>query len=125
MIILFSAIGGGLGAVGRFLLGKLIMTMVEKAQLSIRFPIAMMIINVVGSFLLGLLFGLLPNIERNPSYFIIGFGFLSGFTTFSTFSVEALELLQKGRTKEACLYVFITITGSIFMYSIGLILSYT
>lgn len=83
-------LGGGLGAGARYLLDGRIMRGRSGA-----FPLGILVVNVVGSFLLGLLTGL-PHVS--PAWFaILGTGVLGGFTTFSTVAVETVLLAQRRR----------------------------
>ncbi len=90
--ILFIAAGGGAGAVLRYLLSAFV-----NGRLRSFFPWGTFSVNVIGSFLIGLLFPLLS--EKIPSsalraFFIIGF--LGGFTTFSSYALESVNLLMEG-----------------------------
>lgn len=83
-------VGGGLGAGARYLLDGAIMRGRKGA-----FPLGILIVNLIGSFLLGILTGLhgvAPAIVA-----ILGTGVLGGFTTFSSVSVESVMLAQRGR----------------------------
>lgn len=93
MIIIMMAIGGGVGAVSRFIADGLL-----RLVLGRQFPSATLIINVVGSFILGLVVGLVAyqHISSNLGL-IIGTGFCGGFTTFSTASFEAVRLIEERR----------------------------
>ncbi len=63
------------------------------------FPWGTMLINVTGSFALGFLAGLVMRGHAHESLFLIlGTGFLGGYTTFSTASLETIRLIQSGRT---------------------------
>ena len=80
-------VGGGIGAGARYLLDGAIMRGRKDA-----FPLGILVVNIVGSFLLGLLTGV-PQVS--PAWLaIIGTGVLGGFTTFSTVAVETV-LLRK------------------------------
>ncbi len=96
------AIGGTLGCWARFAL-----TGTVQAALGRDFPYATLTINVLGSFLMGFLF--IETLERltMPPALRIGIltGGLGGFTTFSTFSMEALLLAEDGEIGKAALYV--------------------
>lgn len=84
---------GGLGAVARLVVDGLI-----QRRHSLRFPIETMIINVSGSLVLGFVTGLaIRELLPEAWYMIIGAGFLGGYTTFSTASVETVRLLQERR----------------------------
>ena len=66
------------------------------------FPWATFGINIVGSFLLGLLFATVK--DHATWYLLLGAGFCGGFTTFSAFSLETLGLLERERWVEAAAY---------------------
>ncbi len=78
-------VGGGTGAIARFWIGRWLATPGG-------FPWATFSINVAGSFLLGVLAVVFKD---RPGWFVLlGAGFCGGFTTFSTFSLETLRLLE-------------------------------
>lgn len=81
-------IGGSLGAVCRYAI-----SIQMKRILSIEFPLATFLINLSGSFLLGIL---LAAGAGSLMQLLLGTGFLGGFTTFSTFQVENVMLFRKG-----------------------------
>ena len=91
------ALGGALGALARYGVANAIGTRA--------FPWATLTINVVGSFALGLV--LAGAVGRWPAAvsFAVTVGLLGAFTTFSTFSFEATELLREGRAAAAGAYV--------------------
>lgn len=96
------ALGGALGALSRYWLA----TAVARHN-SVAFPLGTFAVNVLGSFLIGLVFLLLlqrADLEQGLRPFLIT-GFLGAMTTFSTFSLEALLLLQQGHYNTALLYV--------------------
>ncbi len=101
--ILLVAGGGALGALARFGLAAI----VQQAW-GTRFPAATLGINAVGSLAIGVLYvliaerGLLNSDWRSAAMV----GFLGAFTTFSTFSLETVTLLESGRTADALAYVF-------------------
>lgn len=92
MILLLVAVFGGLGAISRFTLESFI---TSRWQAPI--PVGTVIINVTGSLLLGLLTGWALSDDRGAVLAIVGTGFLGGYTTFSTASVEAVRLARSGR----------------------------
>jgi len=100
-IILVGA-GGFLGASARYLLGKYINNNWKGS-----FPLGTLVINTLGSFVLGLVVfhPLLFASLRQEVNLGIGIGFLGSFTTFSTFEYETLELLEKGKKATAGIYV--------------------
>lgn len=104
------ALGGALGSVVRFWLTG-VMTLLTGP----RFPWGTLLINVAGSFVIGLVAGLTLTPDRigmHPSVRIfLMTGFCGGFTTFSAFSLQALELLQGGEIVPAFAYM----TGSVVL----------
>jgi CrcB protein len=97
------AVGGAIGSVGRFWL-----TGVMTALTGPRFPWGTLLINVIGSFVIGLVAGitLTParvGIHPDVRIFLMT-GICGGFTTFSAFSLQTLELLQGGDTLPALGY---------------------
>ena len=100
MTVLLLALAGGLGAVARFVLdGSL------NAARSWRYPAGTTVINVSGSFLLGLLVGLAAGqLLPGSALLVLGTGFLGGYTTFSTAAVEAVRLLEQRRLGAALLH---------------------
>jgi fluoride exporter len=98
------AVGGALGSLGRYWLAA-IMT----ALTGPRFPWGTLLINVLGSFLIGLVAGLTltsGRVTMHPDVRIfLMVGVCGGFTTFSAFSLQTLELLQGGSAWPAAGYV--------------------
>jgi fluoride exporter len=84
--------GGGLGAVCRFFVASLV-----NQRVGILFPIGTFSVNVIGSFIMGVLFSLFQNITVSlETRALLTIGFLGGFTTFSSFSIETVNLLRDG-----------------------------
>ena len=93
ILVALISFAGGLGAVARLVVDGLI-----QRRHSLRFPIETMMINVSGSLVLGFVTGLtIRELLPEAWYMIIGAGFLGGYTTFSTASVETVRLLQERR----------------------------
>jgi CrcB protein len=92
-IYTYIAVGGAGGACLRFFLSQLMLQWFGKG-----FPFGTLLVNVIGSFFLGLVYSLIEHgqIEIVLWRTTIGIGFLGAFTTFSTFSVDTLLLLQQG-----------------------------
>lgn len=92
-LFLALAAAGGVGAALRFVLGGLITARSRRA-----FPIATALINLSGSFALGVVTGVAANGWLAPEVSaIVGVGLLGGYTTFSTASVETVRLAQERR----------------------------
>jgi CrcB protein len=120
MNLLLVGVGGALGAICRYLLGLAIMSRFPKPP----FPIAMLIVNVLGSLGLGLFYGsyygAIPlGAYEEPAFLLIAIGFFGAFTTFSTFSTETVQLYQKKAWKPLIAYISLTIVGSITMFVFG------
>jgi len=99
--LILVIIGGFFGAICRFSIGEWIIK-------NNGFPLSTFIINMIGCFILGWFLTYANKTKKvKPAFtLMIGTGFIGSFTTFSTFSVETLHLLQKGLILTAILYVF-------------------
>lgn len=100
IITVALCLAGGLGASARLMIDGLITAISTRGRGAGRpeFPIATFAINVVGSFVLGLVVGLgRQGLLPAAAVSILGTGFLGGFTTFSTASLETVRLLGRGR----------------------------
>ncbi len=110
ILILVVAIGGALGSVARYLVG------VGSTRLfGLSFPWGTRIINIVGSFLIGVFiesFALKWNAPQATRVFLT-VGICGGFTTFSTFSLDAYVLLARGDVRSCALYVIASVVLSI------------
>lgn len=115
------ATGGALGAVLRFLVSSGVYQWLGRG-----FPYGTLAVNIIGSFLLGLLTeGLvIQRIALGVDYrAAILIGFIGAFTTFSTFSLETLYLLEQGQTVKALGNIFISITTCLLAVWVGLLCS--
>ena len=108
------AVGGAIGSLGRFWLAT-----VMTALTGPRFPWGTLLINVLGSFVIGLVAGMTmtpPRVAMHPDIRIfLMTGICGGFTTFSAFSLQTLELLQSGDIGPAMGYA----VGSVILCVIG------
>jgi|SRR5690606_15322989 len=80
------------------------------------FPLATLLVNVVGSVAMGLLIGLLARLlpaGQNEIRLFVAVGFLGGFTTFSSFSLDAIALLERGAIVAAGIYVAGSVVASV------------
>ena len=115
--LLAIAGGGALGAVMRFGVSSGVYRVLGKD-----FPYGTLTVNVLGSFFMGLCFILV--IERNVLSMewrsIIMIGFLGAFTTFSTFSMETLSLLESGELTRALVNILLSVTLCLAATWIGL-----
>ncbi len=104
------ALGGAIGAVLRYLTG-----------LALAFPFGTLAVNVVGSFLIGVLWVALA--DRGAWAALLITGVLGGFTTFSAFSLDTLRLVETGRAPMAALYVLASVTLSLGAVALGHLLT--
>lgn len=111
--IMLVAGGGAIGAACRFLLSGVVIQLVPVA----RFPVATCVVNLLGCFLVGVFLGMSERsvtVSQEARLFLTT-GFLGGFTTFSTFGVESLQLIQKQDWVIVAGYLSISIVIGIFL----------
>ena len=104
--ILAVGLGGFLGSVARFGLGKWILSISK-----LGFPFHTLIINIIGCLLIGILTPQILKLDSDQfpvSEFIL-VGMLGGFTTFSTFGYECVHLLKQNESTSAVLYVLLSV----------------
>lgn len=115
-VILALCAAGGAGAALRMVVDGLI-----KARIRIAYPLGTTVINVTGSFLLGLVTGLaLTHFLPVEWRLILGTGFLGGYTTFSTASFETVRLAQDGRYVASAINGFGMLAGALLAAGAGL-----
>ena len=119
LLFILVGIGGGLGAMTRFGLTQ------ATADISKQIPLGIFLCNVIGSFLIGLIAAFLiktnlfnEEISVNVRALLVT-GFLGGFTTFSRFSLDVLNLLQRGEIMIALSYILVSVLISLLAVIIG------
>ncbi len=91
MVHLMVALGGALGASMRYWVSQRV-----QGGLAGVFPVGILTVNVLGTFVLGVVYGLAARGLREEAQVFVGAGFCGAFTTFSTFSINTLDLLRQG-----------------------------
>jgi fluoride exporter len=110
--ILMVGIGGFFGAISRFWISQAI-----NKRIRPKIPVATLLINLLGSLLLGIMVGLGLN---GNLFMLLGTGFMGAFTTFSTFKLEGIQLHIERRKREFFLYNLFSYGGGILLAFIGL-----
>jgi fluoride exporter len=101
------ALGGALGSVARYAAQSAVLT-----RLGAGFPFGTLAVNLVGAALMGLLAGVLAG-RVTPTALFLGTGVLGGFTTYSAFNQEVINLAMRGEVGKAALYVGGTVLGAL------------
>ncbi|AZG73543.1 fluoride efflux transporter CrcB [Shewanella livingstonensis] len=113
--VFLVALGGSIGAVLRYLLSIFMIQLFGSS-----FPFGTLLVNLLGSFLMGVVYALGQLSHISPEIkALIGIGLLGALTTFSTFSNETLLLLQEGLWHKAILNVLLNVTLCLFMVYVG------
>jgi CrcB protein len=116
------ALGGGIGALARYHLGRLMTGWLGAPAIN-AFPFATLAANTIGSLLMGLLAGwLVRSAPANAEQLrlLLGVGLLGGFTTFSAFSLEMAYLVQRGQLGLAAIYIMLSIGLGVSGFVFGL-----
>lgn len=115
---LMVGIGGFLGSVLRFWLGSFI-----GGRLGARFPYGTFVVNVTGSFLIGMVLAVLATKAHwSPNWrYLIPIGFIGGYTTFSAFEYETLQLFQDGQLLTAMLNITLSVIVGFVAVWVGVV----
>lgn len=105
-------VGGFFGSITRFSFSQSI-----NSKSSFRIPVATLMINLLGSFLLGFMIGFGIN---KYAFLMLGTGYMGAFTTFSTFKFEGIQLYLNSRKKEFLIYNFMSYGGGLLLAFLGL-----
>lgn len=109
--VFYVALGGAVGAAARYGAVQAMMKLHPSA-----FPLGTMLVNILGALCIGVLVKLL---QHEPHKLLLITGVLGGFTTFSAFSLDALQLLQQGAWGQAALYVFGSVAWCLLAVWVG------
>ena len=106
MLFVWIALGGALGSVARF-----VTVTASNRLIGTSFPYGTLLVNVLGSFAIGFIATIMLRkyADAESARYFLTTGFLGGFTTFSAFSLELLQLMQGGETALALLYILASI----------------
>ncbi|MCF7929583.1 MAG: fluoride efflux transporter CrcB [Spirochaetales bacterium] len=116
-IAFFIALGGGLGALSRYYLSKVMMNFFNTI-----YPIGTLTVNLLGAVLIGFFYGMLEKtIIPEELRIMISIGFLGAFTTFSTFALENINLFRDGEVKLALINILITNVVGILFVLVGIL----
>lgn len=123
MTYLLIALGGALGSVARYGFSVAI-----TSRLGPAFPWGTLVVNVAGSFLIGMAFGAIEpgsrwQVSQATRDFVNQFfmiGILGGFTTFSSFSLQTLALMREGQYAAAGANVFVSVAACLLAAALGL-----
>lgn len=115
---LMVAMGGAVGSVLRFWVGGSV-----SDRLGTRFPYGTFAVNCTGSFLIGLVITLIAeHTNVNPNWkYLIGVGFIGGYTTFSAFEYETFQSMQDGKMLIASLNVILSIAIGLICVWLGVV----
>ena len=115
--LLLVMTGGAIGAAARYLTGQLML-----ALLGPGYPWGTLTVNLAGGLLMGLLVGLLArmSVTGEPWRLFLAVGVLGGFTTFSSFALDAVTMIERGDWAPAAGYAIASVTGSVLAVFAGL-----
>ncbi|HEX3723176.1 MAG TPA: fluoride efflux transporter CrcB [Nitrolancea sp.] len=121
MNTLLVAIGGAIGAAGRYLIGGWVQSLAGTG-----FPAGTFFVNVTGSLIIGVILGL---VERgalsSQARLLLAVGLMGGYTTFSSFSYDNLGLLQSGETGRFLLNIAGQLVIGLFAAYLGVVMART
>lgn len=118
--LLLVMVGGAIGSGARHLTGRVMLSLCGPG-----FPWGTLIVNLAGGFAMGALAAWLAarGGGGEAARHLLGIGMLGGFTTFSAFSLDAAQMLQRGDHATALTYVLASVVGSVLALFAGLQLS--
>jgi CrcB protein len=119
--VLLVGAGGAIGSMARYGMSVLVGRFWTGS-----FPLAILVINIIGSVLMGVLIGLLARFMppmANEIRLFIAVGMLGGFTTFSSFSLDTITLIERGELVQAIFYVALSVVVCLAGLYLGLLMS--
>lgn len=114
ILYLWVGVGGAIGAMMRYWMVSLL----APISLAGQFPYGTLSVNIIGSLLMGLVVGVLSKMQdggyvSSAAYLFFATGVLGGFTTFSAFSLDAVQMIARGAMLPAALYIVASVAGGI------------
>lgn len=120
--LIYVGTGGAAGSICRYMVGLAI-----GKSVTTPFPITTLSINLAGSFIIGLLFGVAAKgnnwLSDGGGMLLLATGFCGGFTTFSAFALENTNLLRNGQTTMAMLYAAVSVVAGLLLCKLGISLT--
>ena len=102
--ILLVGLGGGIGSILRYLLQR---------TFNINFPYGTLLVNILGCFLIGILWGVFTRHIDEQRRLLMVTGFCGGFTTFSSFTYEGVQMMTENRWMVFILYIFLSVVAGL------------
>lgn len=117
MVYLLAAAGGALGALARWGVAE------AMSGPPGGWPWATLQVNLTGCLLIGVLLGVLGALSAEPAWArpFLGAGFLGGYTTYSTFAVDVVQMAQDGALVGAAGYVLVSVLGGVAGVAAGVL----
>jgi len=117
--LLIIGVGGFFGSIGRYLFAHFIYRWFEPT-----FPISTLIVNILGSFLIGMVYSLSERgaLLSDEWRIFLAVGLLGGFTTFSTFTFEMIVMLRDGQFMNVITYALLSVFASLLACFLGILL---
>lgn len=112
--LLAVGLGGAAGSIARYLLSYSVLA----GHTLCGFPVGTFVVNSSGSILIGVLAGAVP--DASFATRLLAIGFCGGFTTFSTFSIDTVQLLRDGQYVPAALYIILSVVVCIVCAALGI-----
>jgi fluoride exporter len=115
MVYLYVGIGGGIGSILRYLISYLLFPTFN------HFPLGTLIVNLLGAFVLGFFVARVASLQSISKEIKTGIstGIIGSFTTFSTLSVEVIQLIQSSHYLWLFLYLSVIVVGGLTLTAIG------
>ncbi|RZT47384.1 camphor resistance protein CrcB [Sphingomonas sp. BK036] len=114
--LLYVMVGGAVGSGARYLTGRAM-----TALLGPDYPFGTLAVNLIGGLLMGVLVGVLARNTASEAWrLLLAVGVLGGFTTFSSFSLDVVSLIERGAIGVAFGYILLSVIGSIVAVFAGL-----